>query len=67
MDGIMEVTGYKAYDIKYLGNSDISYNPALGQGKYKLEILIMLIPNLGLFGNSASCLIKIFSFKKTKF
>jgi len=37
MDGIMEVTGYKAYDIKYLGNSDISYNPALGTGQIQIR------------------------------
>ena len=37
MDGIMEVVDYKAYDIKYLGNSDISYNPALGTGQIQIR------------------------------
>lgn len=37
MDGIMEVVGYKAYDIKYLGKSDISYNPALGTGQIQIR------------------------------
>jgi hypothetical protein len=37
MDGIMEVVGYKAYDIKYLANSDISYNPALGTGQIQIR------------------------------
>lgn len=37
MDGIMEVVGYKAYDIKYLANADISYNPALGTGQIQIR------------------------------
>lgn len=37
MDGIMEVVDYKAYDIKYLGKSDISYNPALGTGQIQIR------------------------------
>jgi hypothetical protein len=37
MDGIMEVVDYKAYDIKYLGESDISYNPALGTGQIQIR------------------------------
>lgn len=37
MDGIMEVVDYKAYDIKYLGKSDISYNPALGTGQIQIK------------------------------
>jgi hypothetical protein len=37
MDGIMEVVDYKAYDIKYLGRSDISYNPALGTGQIQIR------------------------------
>lgn len=37
MDGIMEVVDYKAYDIKYLGKADISYNPALGTGQIQIR------------------------------
>lgn len=37
MDGIMEVVGYNAYDIKYLSASDISYNPALGTGQIQIR------------------------------
>ena len=32
MNGILEIINYNAYDIKYLADSDISYNPALGTG-----------------------------------
>jgi hypothetical protein len=37
MDGIMEIVGYKAYDLKYLSSSDISYNPALGTGQIQVR------------------------------
>jgi hypothetical protein len=37
MDGIMEVVRYNAYDIKYLSESDISYNPALGTGQLQIR------------------------------
>ena len=37
MDGIMEVVDYKAYDLKYLSSSDISYNPALGTGQLQVR------------------------------
>ncbi len=37
MDGIMEVVGYNAYDLKYLSPSDISYNPALGTGQIQIK------------------------------
>ncbi len=37
MDGIMEVVSYKAYDIKYLAQADISYNPALGTGQIQIR------------------------------
>jgi len=37
MDGIMEVVEYNAYDIKYLSDSDISYNPALGTGQIQIK------------------------------
>jgi len=37
MDGIMEVVKYNAYDIKYLSNADINYNPALGTGQIQIR------------------------------
>jgi len=37
MDGIMEVVGYNAYDIKYLSESDLNYNPALGTGQIQIR------------------------------
>ena len=37
MDGIMEVVKYNAYDIKYISESDISYNPALGTGQLQIR------------------------------
>lgn len=37
MDGVMEVTAYNAYDLKYLSDSDISYNPALGSGQLQVR------------------------------
>lgn len=37
MDGIMEVVGYHAYDLKYLSASDISYNPSLGTGQIQIK------------------------------
>lgn len=37
MDGIMEVVKYNAYDIKYLSEADISYNPALGTGQIQIR------------------------------
>ena len=37
MDGLMEVVGYNAYDLKYLAPTDISYNPALGSGQLQVR------------------------------
>ena len=37
MDGIMEVVGYNAYDLKYLASTDLSYNPALGTGQIQVK------------------------------
>lgn len=37
MDGIMEVVNYSAYDIKYLSESDLSYNSALGTGQIQIR------------------------------
>lgn len=37
MDSIMEVVKYNAYDMKYISNSDLSYNPALGTGQIQIR------------------------------
>jgi hypothetical protein len=37
MDGIMEVVKYNAYDLKYISEPDISYNPALGTGQLQIK------------------------------
>lgn len=37
MAGIMEVVDFNAYDLKYLSDSDISYNPALGTGQIQVR------------------------------
>jgi len=37
MMGIMEVVDFNAYDLKYLSDSDISYNPALGTGQIQVR------------------------------
>lgn len=37
MDGIMEVTDYHAYDLKYISEADINYNPALGTGQIQIK------------------------------
>jgi hypothetical protein len=37
MDGTMEVVNYNAYDIKYLSDRDISYNPSLGTGQIQIR------------------------------
>lgn len=37
MDGIMEVVKYNAYDIKYISDADLSYNPALGTGQLQIR------------------------------
>ena len=37
MDGVMEVVKYNAYDIKYISEPDISYNPALGTGQLQIR------------------------------
>ena len=35
--GVMEVVDFKAYDLKFLGKNDISYNPALGSGQLQVR------------------------------
>lgn len=37
MMGVMEVVEFNAYDLKYLSESDISYNPALGTGQIQIR------------------------------
>ena len=37
MMGIMEVVDFNAYDLKYISDSDISYNPALGTGQIQIK------------------------------
>jgi hypothetical protein len=36
-NGIMEVTSFSTYDIKYLSDRDISYNPSLGTGQIQIR------------------------------
>jgi hypothetical protein len=37
MNGIMEVVGHNAYDLKSISPADISYNPALGTGQLQIR------------------------------
>lgn len=37
MMGIMEVVDFKSYDLKYLSDRDLSYNPALGTGQIQVR------------------------------
>ncbi|KJR40892.1 type II restriction enzyme [Candidatus Magnetoovum chiemensis] len=37
MMGIMEVVDFNAYDLKYISETDISYNPALGSGQLQVR------------------------------
>lgn len=37
VDGIMEVVDFNAYDLKYIGEADINYNPALGTGQIQIK------------------------------
>lgn len=37
MDGIMEVVDYNAYDLKFISDEDIKYNPALGKGQIQIK------------------------------
>lgn len=36
-NGIMEITSYSVYDIKYVSSRDLSYNPALGTGQIQIR------------------------------
>jgi hypothetical protein len=37
MMGVMEIVDFNAYDLKYLSDSDINYNPALGTGQIQIK------------------------------
>lgn len=37
MDGIMQIADYNAYDLKFISDEDISYNPALGTGQIQIK------------------------------
>lgn len=37
MDGIMEIIDYNAYDLKFISDADINYNPALGTGQIQIK------------------------------
>ena len=37
MMGVMEVVDFNAYDLKYISESDFSYNPALGSGQIQIR------------------------------
>lgn len=37
VDGVMEVVDYNAYDLKFISDADINYNPALGKGQIQIK------------------------------
>lgn len=37
IDGIMQVVDYNVYDLKFISDEDISYNPALGTGQIQIK------------------------------
>ncbi len=37
IDGILEIVGYNAYDLKFVSEADINYNPALGTGQIQIK------------------------------
>ena len=37
MDGIMEIVAYNAYDLKFISDDDLSYNPSLGTGQIQIK------------------------------
>ena len=37
MKSVMEVVDFNAYDLKYISDSDLSYNPALGSGQIQIK------------------------------
>jgi hypothetical protein len=40
MNGIMEVVDQNAYDLKFISDSDINYNPALGTGQLQIRDIL---------------------------
>lgn len=37
MDGVMEIVDYNAYDLKFISDADIQYNPSLGTGQIQIK------------------------------
>lgn len=37
VDGVMEIVDYNAYDLKFISDADINYNPALGTGQIQIK------------------------------
>ncbi len=37
IDGIMEIVDFNSYDLKFISDNDISYNPALGTGQIQIK------------------------------
>ena len=37
MDGVMEVVDHNEYDLKFISDADINYNPALGTGQIQIK------------------------------
>ncbi len=37
VDGIMEIVDYQAYDLKFISDADINYNPSLGTGQIQIR------------------------------
>lgn len=37
IDGIMEIVDYNAYDLKYISDEDLNYNPSLGTGQIQVK------------------------------
>ncbi len=37
VDGVMEVVDYNAYDLKFISDADLNYNPALGTGQIQIK------------------------------
>lgn len=52
INGIMELTEFNIYDLKYVSEKDIAYNPSLGTGQIQY---IMLNMNIELLGKCVNC------------
>jgi hypothetical protein len=44
MNGVMEVVGQNAYDLKFISAPDLSYNPALGTGQIQIRDIHYVTP-----------------------